>query len=510
APEVIPAIGTTEWTKSYHKTWKDSPTLQADHGTESIWRDSLVKSRQEQLDAIDDITDIHVGLYATAGTLDEANTIAVYYEMAKLLPQLSFRGYNDADVPDFPPQTYMFHAESGHWQAVNGMRGWTHVIRKGEVKNEFDTAGSVDMYNKKSNVNFYYNADYVRRINDGDPVHKVIRADPAWEAKLGTSQSTAGNTGVPGDVKALIEIQVQLTRGANPTYGEIRMWNYETTHIVTNDADSKIVTIRGNLGGKVTGKVEGPSVGAAGQSVTVNPGDTLVGTYGTNNIDIAWSVAAMYAGGMFSIGTMSGELNFNAPATPGIYYVKIVATDNGPQSAGAQSAIMLTITVLDAAGTAPTLIPWQPGWDKATCNANGYFFCPIAQACMQTTLAESAVAGSGATHEPGDADYEDLCYFPIGLKAAKKVPFFKRERLLRESVQLSIYSVKIVKLKWYQERWFSVVLTVISIIASVIPGWQGVAVAIRTMIVTLAIGLAVSILVKVISQFIDNPFLVAI
>jgi len=480
-PSEIPDVGTTEWDKDYGKQWKDSPSLQEEYGTEQAWHDSLVEARAEQLKHIDDITDIHVGLYATAGTLDESNIIAVYHEFAKLLPQLSFRGYEKSEVEDFPPQTYIFQVNSGHWLTVNGMRGWTHIIRNGVVENKFDTDGSVDMYNKKSNVNFYYEDDYAKKDTDGDPIHKIIRSDPAWQTIMGTEdESVFKSTGIIGDSKACMELQVQLTRGDNPTYGEIRVWNYETTHIVTNDSDDKVTLIRGDLGGKIDGLSEGPSIGEEYQEPTINNGETYVGTYGTGDIDVAWSVAEMYAGPMFTIGAMSGELNFKIAPAAGVYYVKIVAVGNGPEDTGAQSSIYLTVTVLNTDGSEPTA--GTPPWTEE---------------------------GEGA-NKPGDDYYDDLCYFPIGRESTKEVPFFKRERLIRETVQVGIYSVKIVKLKWYQERWFSVVMFVVAILLSWITSGQSLVVFFQTMLVSTAIGLAIGIVIKVLSRFISNPFIIAI
>ena len=478
-PEEIPVLGTTEWFREYGKTWRDSESLQEEFVTEAAWRDSLVAARAEQTEAIDDITDVHIGIYATPGTLDEANIVAVYFEMSKLLPQLSFRGYNDADIPDFPPQSYIYQVNSGSWLTVNGMRGWTHIIRKGILENKYDTPDSIDQYNKKSNVNFYYGTDYVRSDAEGDPIDSIIRSDPLWQEKLHTSQSVPGNTGVPGDIKTLIELQVQLTRGDNPTYGEIRMWNYETSHIITNDKDSKITLIRGGLGGKVTGAAEGPSIGDENRSSTINFNEIYVGKYGTDDIDIVWSIADMYAGPMFNIGRISGEVNFNSPPGGGTYYLKLVAVGNGPESTGAQSVIYLTVTVLNSDGSSPPV--GTPPWED-----------------------------DNEGHEPDDENYQDLCYFPIGRESTKEVPIFQRERLLRETVQLSIYSVKIVKLKWYQSRWFSIVIFIVAILFSWVTSGQSLVIFMQTMIIQTAIGLAISIVVKVLAQFINNPFIIAI
>ena len=471
-PAEIPDVGSSDWTSDYGKTWKDSPSLQEEFGTEQAWHDSLVEARATQLESIGDITDIHVGLHATAGTLDEANIIAVYEEFTKLLPQLTYRGFEDADIPDFPVQTYLFQVNSGYWLTVNGMRGWTHIIRNGIVENKFDTPENIDLYNKKSTVNFYYGDAYIKDDTDGDPINTIMRSDPAWNEKMHLG-------GVPGDSKAMMELQVQLTRGDNPTYGEIRVWNYETAHVITNDQDTRNTLILGNLGGKVDGLTEGPDIGEEFQASTINFNELLVGTYGTNDIDIAWSIADMYAGDMFNIGVMSGEVNFNNPPIGGTYYLKLVAVGNGPEDTGAQSVIYLTVTVLNEDGSEPPT--GTPPWTE-----------------------EDEII-----HEPGSEEYVDICYFPIGRKSTKEVPIFKRERLIRESVILGIYVVKIVKLKWYQSRWFSIVMFVVALIFSFVGG-GGLLVVLQSVLIKTVIGLAISIIVKVLATFIDNPFLIAI
>ncbi|MCK5848037.1 MAG: hypothetical protein KAH01_02420, partial [Caldisericia bacterium] len=149
-------------------------------------------------------------------------------------------------------------------------------------------------------------------------------------------------------------------------------------------------------------------------------------------------------------------------------------------------------------------VPYDASWDKATCEANGYFFCPLANACLN-----KAHNSSSEVEDLNSEDYKDIVIFPISYKATKKVPIFERERLMRESIILSVYSLTVIKTKWYQSGVFKAVLFVFAIIITVVaPYLAGVAwKAIITSVVKMAIIAAVS---GVILQMIDNPFIAAI
>ena len=470
---------TDEWAKNYGNVWKTNPSIRETYGSERLWRITMNKDWNEQQKNIQDLTDIHVGMYATAGTLDESNIVAVYDEYQRLLPKLTFRGYNDIDIKDYPPQSYIMEYRSAFTSMVCGMKGWTHIIRNGIVRNKHDSEDNRETYNKKSNVNFYYGSRAVRDDSAGDPINRVIRSDPAWQKKIRITEGIAagGGLGALLTPTTLIEFQVQLTRGTNPTYGEIRMWNYETAHVITRDDSNKTFTIKGGVGGFYSGRDGGPAGGDKAEVITINEGDTTIKQFQPSNALYSWNMDVSPDGGIATV-TDRGLLTFNSPATPGRYFIKIAVHYGPGDEASKRNYRYLEVVVLKSDGTAP------PTEDN-----------PFSK-------------DTDPDHLPDDEDYEDIVVFFFGREATKFVPVFKRERLIRETTMLGIYAVKKVKLKWYQNKWVGIVIMIVGLIITILTEGAFLP-ALKAFLVASAIGLAVSIVIKILSQFIDNPFIIA-
>ena len=117
---------------------------------------------------------------------------------------------------------------------------------------------------------------------------------------------------------------------------------------------------------------------------------------------------------------------------------------------------------------------------------------------------------SGAV-KPG-GPYQDIVFFPISAKSVKKLKIFERERFLRESVHLSVFSVKKIKTKWYQRSAFKILLWAISFVLAIPSG--GTSLGLTQLIITTAINMAIkmfiaTIISMVINALIDDPFLAA-
>ena len=84
----IPAVGTSDWNKSYGKEWKRSKDLQSKYPTENAYRDFLVRQNNEGRDSAKYFSDVHVGVFVSPKTLDWANVFAFKQVIQDLVPQI--------------------------------------------------------------------------------------------------------------------------------------------------------------------------------------------------------------------------------------------------------------------------------------------------------------------------------------------------------------------------------------------------------------------------------------
>ena len=85
-PEKIPGYQTPEWNEDYGDLYKKSPELQAEYASERIYYDDLVSSRNEAKGGIKNITDVHLGMFASPKTLDWSNAYALKAIFQDILP----------------------------------------------------------------------------------------------------------------------------------------------------------------------------------------------------------------------------------------------------------------------------------------------------------------------------------------------------------------------------------------------------------------------------------------
>jgi len=481
APEDIPPLGSDEWNKEYGNAFKDSDYLQSEYHTEAAWREQLVDDLEEQRKAIPDITDIHIGFYATGTSLNSANVNALYYTCLNLYPQITPSGYDRPTYDDaYFPGSYMMTYFSGDFAAIITFQEWSHIIRVGRVKNQYDHDPANPKYrNKKSGWNIYDNKNTARRNHTtGDPIYRIDRANP-----LDGWVNPPEDTGY-----TCLELHVQLKPLPDGTqiYGEIRIWDYGTMH-VNKARDGKITVIGGTLSGSFH------SSGSHGLTITT-PSDVYVadqtneGFQITTNLDgspgIKYGIENTKGDYAFYSVDATGLVTFNFQynyAERNAYYIRVIAYTGNESNATALGTKIITIHVENTYNK-----PHPP-----------YYRDPYLE-----------------EREAGEPEGRDLVWFPLEYKeGAHKVAFWERERFMRESIMLGIYSVKVVKVKWYQRGWFKVVIFIVAVIIAVVTGpagWAGL-LSFNTVVMAAAQIVLIQIVGLIIQKiFVDNPLIGAL
>ncbi len=426
-PEAIGAIGSTEF-KPYQKAWDDSPTLQAEYPTIEQYHSYLVNAHQQQVEGMDTVTDAFVGLCVTGDSLAEYNTVALYYTLSHIFPLITYNGQNYEDIENFPAQSYMYEFVSGYFHTVNGWHGWSHIIREGIVENDFDD-GSVKYYRAKSNYEFYTGDEAKIDMSDGDPIVEILQPNVLEENNWSDAK-------LRNRANGLLEIHVQLPRrnGVN-VYGEIRIWDYGTLHAITADGGDFVAllsTMEG-LGGS-----SNPSLGIPSQSTLTVPDEaTAIGQVENADPNYSYTMNTDWGdGGGFSVDDQGNITSVNPLdyATANVYWIRITIDDYLTEgSSETTQTITINVENTNSEPEPPERIP------------------------------------------PSDIDVTDsgpnLVFFPLEYEAAREIPFFKRERFLRESVQLCIYNVEEVELEWYQTTAFKVAIFVVALIIALYTGY---------------------------------------
>lgn len=436
-PDDIPAMGSGDW-KPYQRQWQNSQRLQQEYPTEAGYHAFLVEQLNQQKQDIVNITDSFVGISATGNSIAEANRVALYYTMTELFPKVSFNGYDMKRIEHYPNMGYHYEFNCGSFVAVNGWNGWSHVIRRGRVKNEWDKGGVVAREKNKSSHRILTGSSAQTKIKttDGDPIKQVIYGNQHLEAKWGTGtdpQASAGGN----------------TTSSGSTIGD-------GTYDPTWD--------------KATCNSHGYFFCPKAQACLEQ--DLSGGTCSGNMDEIF--------GKLYSVLEIQVQLSYADPSVPGSedLYGEIRVFDYG------------TMHVITRQGK---------------------------QAIITGFLAEADTPADPndptAVKPPVDPDdeYQDIVFFPISRKSTEKIQIFERERFLRESVMISVFSVKEIKTKWYQTGVFKVVLFIIALLFSVVTGGQSITlVLVITTAIQMAVSMIIMTIVSVLIDAIDNPLLATV
>lgn len=480
-PEPIPAVDSNAF-KDYKDRWEDDENLQAEHPTLEEYHASLVEDLEAQQSEIKDISDVNVGIFGTGSTLDDANLVAIYHTMENLYPKLTYHPGANLGIPNFPPMNYLFQYKSGNFIAACGWKSWSHIIRRGRVENRFDTPGEEpEKYRGKSDYEYFWDEDTYIPASSGDPIHQILQANvneqPGWEYDPGDPDA-----GTPAEKSGMLQIQVQLQPLDDGTevYGEIRVWGYGTYHQITGN-DGRITSLLATIADGEEGyEGDGTTEIINPTDITVDDGATYITqitTDGDGYDPIQYSFEPGYDEAYFQINGV-GELTAQAPldyAVKDEYYFKVkLVIGTGLTTTTYTNYKVTVLNTNNEPAPPPTEDPF-------------------------------------ATDNTRDKGYS-LILFPIEMTAAKQVPFFKRERFLRESVTLFIYAVKKVKIKWYEKGWFKVLLFVVSVVFSLVTSgaslsWYAVVTAVKEAVIQMIVALLVAALLN---GVIDSPLLAAV
>ncbi len=464
-PPPVGAVGSPEF-HDYEKAWRQSDSLQEQYPTIEQYHAQIVADLQEQETGMTDVTDVFIGLYATGATLGEINIVAMYYTMEHLYPLITYNGANYENIPDLPAQSYMFEFISKNFVTLNGWHGWSHIIRQGLVVNKFDKDGSVKWYKRKANYRFVKGVSARVDMTDGDPIVQILQPNILEENYWRDAKLRDRGLG-------LLEIQVQLPdQNGVRVYGEIRIWDYGTLHSITAN-DGHVVSLSATMEG-TTGSM--PGVGGE-ETLTPTDGATTIGVVNGGDINYSYTMTNWGDSGGFDVDSSGVVTSVNPMdyATAKIYWIQIEVDDY--MTGGTDSAI-ITVTVevqnTNSEPEPPERLP--PG-----------------------NIDDAAKFGP------------NLLFFPFEYKATKKVPFFKRERLLRESTTIILYTVNEVNLEWYEKTWFKVVLFIVLVLIAIFfPGlsWAGWSAFSAEAVVTAVVQIAVTqVLMQGLLNAIDNPYI---
>ncbi len=462
-PEPIGAVGSAEFRK-YQKMWDDSPSLQATYPTVAAYQQQLVKDHQAQQTGLNDLSDAFIGLFATGSTIQEYNAVAIYHTVAHIFPQITVNPTTNHALKEFPSQRYLMQYNSGEFVAVCGWEGFTHVIRQGVVKNKFDGA-TVKKYRAKATHRMVYGTAASPTLAGPDPIIRTVYDTLPSSPAVGLGAAATG----------MLEIQVQLPdEGGVPVYGEIRIWDYGTMHAFTGNT-GHISTILGTMsrgGSNAIGDTN--IVNSGGSDFTVDDGATAIGTIG---------VSASANNYTYIMGTDGDAALFSVDSNG-------VITANAPLDYSVGKVYYFTVEVMDLEGFSD--------YAHVKVSVNNINNKP--EPPVKDSPDESADAGS------------DLIFFPLEYEASREIPIFKRERFLRESTQLAIYSQQKKKVEWYESGWFQVVLFAVAVIISIwVPGTGIVLTGLFETVVTAAVTIAITgAVASAVLNMIDNPLLAAV
>lgn len=484
-PEDIPAIGTQGF-KVYKDVYESTPELQEEFATLEDYRNDLVEDLGKQRKDIKDISDVTVSIFALGSTLDETNVIALYHTMAHIYPQITYNGAQAKPIKNFPPTNYMMEFQSGDFIAACGWKSWSHIIRKGIVSNKFDIPGEEVRWKKaKGTHDFFWEKDVLKNHTDGDPIHQILQNNeqevPGWDdVPLFEDQET------PPPTKGMLQVQVQLQPLPDGThvYGEIRVWGYGTFHAITDNDNQQRYLLATIADGREGYEGDGETEIVSPTNITVDDGATYIGkaefTDDGNGGFYEFSFAQDGNDEDYFTIDQQGRINAKAPlsyAVKDTYYFRVSIETRNIANQPVFNYTEYKVTVANTNN-----LPAPPFTEDPFENKN--------------------------TRDKGFT----LILFPLEMKAAKEVPFFRRERFLREAVVLGIYSTKKVKIKWYEKGWFKIALFVIAVFLSWVTSGASlklyaIITAVKTVVINMIIAYAIGLLIN---GMIDSPLLAAI
>jgi len=259
-PDPIPAFGSYEWNMNFGKVYKDDDELQIEYPTELDYYNSLVTDYTDMQSNIRNITDVHLGLFASVKKLDESNIVALLHTLKPLMGninQVTNPSYNSfLTRGSAPTKDYTFKMRAGTLKIDYKIGDYSYIRRQGIVQPDYDLVPKLKKKKGKSRV-LQSDIDNIEiYMTDGDPIIEIMKPSTDIEASwAGDENDYTGGHGWGRDpIDTFLELQVQDEADAlgNPTYLEMRFWNMTAKHIVDVKRDGKYgrsftVTVSGDL-----------------------------------------------------------------------------------------------------------------------------------------------------------------------------------------------------------------------------------------------------------------------
>ena len=276
----VPAFESPEWNRDYGSTYRSMKRTCANgrrvtvdqyefcnkYDSERAYYDSMVSDKYNSADGIKNITDAHLGFFASAKLLAESNVVALFYTLLEILPQTTKNApripIGISDILSQTPSTakvYGYSISNGSFKADYTFNDWS-VCRRMGIANiiKYPPGGGKNPKYKSAVHVFGYATNPALPVRGWD---EFLPRDSTYEHTRAPDNPTPTNganddEGVGTNPDNMIELRVQDRPDAagNPRYLEMRLYSPRASHIVDVIRDGKhgksgSVVIRGGLNG---------------------------------------------------------------------------------------------------------------------------------------------------------------------------------------------------------------------------------------------------------------------
>ncbi len=275
----VPGFGTDKWKKSYAKTYNNlmkacstSGATQeqlefcVDNPTEWEYYVGLIKDKEEAKDNSANITDVHIGVFASAKKLDQESALALLYTMKPILPKMQ---------PDV--DGYHMSLVAGSLKIVYHFKEWSLCRRYG-VANPIRYPPGVKNP-KIKHADFTIEDQYFPDFKVGDNYDEIDTTygemrepNPIVDPNSGPTQAQIDNmedgyviVDETAEPTGYIELRVQVEKDDKdrPRFLEMRLIGPTAQHLVNVQRDgehgkSGSVVLVGGLGGFYSADADKP------------------------------------------------------------------------------------------------------------------------------------------------------------------------------------------------------------------------------------------------------------
>jgi len=445
-PDPIPDVGTGKWYKDYGKAYYDNDELMEEYPTEEEYHDHLVEDQEQMLDNIDNITDVHFGLFASMKTLKDANIIALLYTLMPILTQTAF-----VDNP---------------WEGG-------HLLPEDEDDDTDDEdEEDEDQEPWKQIESILVGSGYAFGIESGSLIMDYKILDYSLQRRIGVVKNESDHYDDCKYRRHKKAKEKHCSYSKPCKYPEA--WDFTGPERIVNKKKKTSFRI------------------ITGDCATLRSNEIEVGVHHPDNIMVYPSDLDGSNKDFFHHKT--NEYCFD-------YWKDIEDKVSAASDAGATGYP----DVYDTSRTVLELCV-QQGLDHL--GRPVYYELRLfglraehivdVQRDGEYGRSASVVVGSDLLNID-DVEYSDGVIFPVTMSSIKEIPIFRREHFWLESAGLIINGIEVTKVRWYQKGWFQFL---ISFIGMVLGGYTEGA--------SLAVTVVTKVLTKLIGKFLHIPEVVAI